>query len=63
MNSERRDRLISDYKMLEVLFYEVQEDWSNGDLTTLEAMEQQRMLREQMQEIRELLVSELDEDA
>jgi len=62
MDGSTRLHLRNDYKNLELAFYEVQESWSEGELTTGEAIEQQRQLRERMKEIRELLNNDIETD-
>jgi hypothetical protein len=64
MDDQMRTVLQDNYEMLWHQMYEVHASWLEGDLTTGQAIEQQRVLREQMREIRELLTAEADgEDA
>ena len=62
MDDKTRLMLANSYKNLELAFYEVQESWSEGDLTTAAAIEQQKQLRERMKEIRELLNEDIQSD-
>jgi len=62
MNKDTYDRLAADYTLLQQEKFNVYEEWIYGYITTGEAIVTQRMIEEQMQDIRDLLLAELSMD-
>jgi len=62
MNKKRHDALANDYLLLQEKLYEVREGWLNFELTTGEAIEEQRIIREKMAEIGAILAQDVDEE-
>jgi len=62
VNKERRTALEKDYTLLQQEKHNVYEEWMEGYITTGEAIETQRMIEEQMRDIRDMLLADLQED-
>jgi len=62
MNKKRHDALANDYLLLQERLYEVREGWLNFELTTGEAIEEQRIIREKVDEIGAILAQDVDEE-
>ena len=58
---EKQNMLIQEYIAMQETFDDINLAWQEHEITTIEAIERQRMLRERMQEVRERL-AEVDEE-